>query len=119
MNLDSEIRKSGVINMWWNILKNNEATNVLLEILKESLVTTIPYHIESMSYMNRALKQPVDYRQIRDAFAETWSNAKRVVPLDDGWTTRFLGDGYSFNQVNWNVITKEVMKMYDNIIDNI
>jgi|TARA_R100001460_G_scaffold21839_7_gene44474 hypothetical protein len=104
--------------MWWDVIKNNEASEALLVILKESLVTTIPYHIETMARMNKALGVPVNYKEIRDAFAKTWNNAKEVVSLDEGFSRRFIGDGYSLNEVNWNYITKEIMKMYDNIIDN-
>jgi hypothetical protein len=32
---------------------------------------------------------------------------------------QFVGDGYNMNDVNWSDITKGVMKLYDQIIDNI
>lgn len=105
--------------MWNNILrKEDDATKVLLDMMKESLATTIPYHIESMSFMNKRLGMPVDYKTIRDSFERTWGNARNLVNMDAEWSRRFVGDGYSLDDVNWNIVTKEIMSMYDNIINN-
>jgi hypothetical protein len=103
---------------WNNILRKDDATKALLSILKETLTTTIPYHIESMSFMNKRLGLPVDYKSIRNAFERTWGNARQLINMDSEWSRRFIGDGYSLDDVNWNIITREIMSMYDNIIDN-
>ena len=104
--------------MWWNIIKSENPTDVLLGILKESLSVTIPHHIESMSFMNKRLGLPIDYRMIRNSFAQTWGNARQLVNMDAEWSRRFTGDGYSLDDVDWNRVTKEIMTMYDNILDN-
>ena len=104
---------------WFDVIKKSEATNALLQIITEDLKTTIPHHIESMSFMNKKLGLPVDYKSIREAFNRTWENSRVLVSMDAEWMRQFAGDGYNMNDVNWSDITKGVMKLYDQIIDNI
>tara|TARA_R110000823_G_scaffold3402_1_gene13049 strand:- start:323 stop:643 length:321 start_codon:yes stop_codon:yes gene_type:complete len=104
---------------WFDVIKNNEATNALLEIILKDLKDTIPHHIESLSFMSKHLNRPPDYRVIREAFNRTWSNPQQVISMDLGWVNQFMGDGYEMKDVSWKEVTIRVMKMYDQIIDNI
>tara|TARA_R110000751_G_scaffold56999_1_gene121231 strand:- start:2063 stop:2383 length:321 start_codon:yes stop_codon:yes gene_type:complete len=104
---------------WFDIIKSGDPTNILLQIITEDLEVTIPTHIENMSFMTKKLGMPVDYRGIREAFNKIWSNPKQVISMDVGWTRQFIGDGFSMNDVNWREVTIRVMKLYDQIFDNI
>jgi len=104
---------------WFDIVKNNEATRAILEIILKSLNETIPHHIESASWMSKHLNLPTDYRTIREAFYQVWSNPEQVVSMDQGWTREFIGDGYKMSDVNWQEVTTRVMKIYDHVIDNL
>ena len=93
---------------WANILKNqNEIVKDIIEDEKEVRACLI------------VLEMIKDYKSIRDAFNRTWENSRVLVSMDAEWMRQFAGDGYNMNDVNWSDITKGVMKLYDQIIDNI
>tara|TARA_R100001463_G_scaffold39633_1_gene84713 strand:- start:561 stop:878 length:318 start_codon:yes stop_codon:yes gene_type:complete len=103
---------------WKKILKS-DPTRVLLEIILPNLEVTIPHSIESMTFMQKRLGLPVDEKSVRESFARVWRNGKIAVKTDIDWMNRFIGDGYSLDDVNWYTVGEKVMAIVDRTLGNL
>ena len=102
---------------WFNIIKN-DPTKALLEIIMSDLQVTIPHSIESMTFMHTKLKMPIDTKSIRESFARTWRDSEKAIKMDSGWMDKFIGDGYTLDEVNWYTVGEKVMGIVDGILNN-
>jgi len=103
---------------WKKILKL-EPTTALLEIILPNLEVTIPSSIESMTFMQKRLGLPVDEKSVRESFARVWRNGKIAVKTDMDWMNKFIGDGYSLDDVNWYTVGEKVMAIVDRTLNNL
>ena len=103
---------------WKRILKSNP-TRALLEIILPDLEVTIPSSIESMTFMQKRLGLPIDNKSVRETFARVWRDGKTAIKTDMGWMNKFIGDGYSLDDVNWYTVGEKVMAIVDRTLDNL
>lgn len=103
---------------WSDIIRKNDATKALLEIIMEDLKVTIPHHIDQSLQLNRMMGLDISDKAMQQIWRDTWeNNARTVVGIDSEWTRKFLGSGYTMDEVNWNEISKRVIAEYDRIFD--
>jgi hypothetical protein len=62
---------------------------------------------------------PVDEKSVRESFARVWRNGKIAVKTDIDWMNRFIGDGYSLDDVNWYTVGEKVMAIVDRTLGNL
>lgn len=105
--------------MSWKKILKLEPTTALLEIILPNLEVTIPSSIESMTFMQKRLGLPVDEKSVRESFARVWRNGKIAVKTDMDWMNKFIGDGYSLDDVNWYTVGEKVMAIVDRTLNNL
>lgn len=103
--------------MSWERILKQDATASLLEIILPDLQTSIPYSIDTMTFMKKRLAMPIDKKSIREDFQRVWRDGKKAITMDVDWTRKFLGDGYTLDEVNWYTVNKKVMDIVDNVLD--
>jgi len=100
---------------WENILKD-DATKALLNIILPDLQTSIPYSIDTMTFMKKRLGMPIDKKSITEDFQRVWRDGRKAVSMDTEWMRKFLGDGHTLDEVNWYTINKKVMSIVDTVL---
>ena len=105
--------------MGWKKILKSDATRTLLEIILPDLEVTIPHSIESMTFMQKQLGLPIDEKSVKESFDRVWKDGEVAVKLDTGWMNKFIGDGYSLQDVNWHTVNQKVMAIVDRTLDNL
>ena len=103
---------------WYDILKSNDATKALLEIIMKDLKVTIPHHIDQSLQLNRMLGFDIDDKTMQQIWRDTWeNNARTVVGMDEEYVRQFLGSGYTMDEVDWDYVAKTVIAEYDRVFN--